>query len=360
MNSRKKKTTVRNPAHTAQVIEFNRQEAVRKNAIAKTAAATADTATLTTIFVLLAKETLKIAFEQLAKYILLPVAVLAQTLQMAFAWRHAKLNKFKGRSLVTALVETAATALIATAVIGGLVLQTAFSVVAPLLFAITFAGKTLYNFASSIYYGISSVRESDPYEKERKVKIAKECMIGGVVGAIATVAVVGVMLLGKTAMAVLGIIAGVLGTIFGIAKAVELANKNSDRPSAPPYMRVDDENDSDNDNDNDVDLSKSQTVRREEHILKELGTTASLSRSLSDTNEDQNSNNVDDTEALDNPGVTQDDTPVDPNKTDAKTPPRNDNLSLADRMFSIPEDVQSKLGAPLQPTPRNNNNGIKP
>lgn len=227
-----------------QNLTIEEQRQLRATNIVSASAATVDLSTLATIFFLLSKEMLKIAFEKMAKYILLPVAAAANIIQAVFAWRKAYLENGEGNAVRTAIVETIGAAMITTAVIGSLVASAVFAVVGPALFAAAFTMKTLFNFGNAIYNGVLAARERNPEMKTALRAKAIESTIGGVVGVIATAAVVGVMLLGKVAMTIAGIIAGVAGATLAIKKVTELANQS---PGAEVSNQVNVQNQGDRD-----------------------------------------------------------------------------------------------------------------
>lgn len=169
-----------------------------------------DSLNLATIFSLFLKDFLHQFLEQTGKYFLFPVAAAASLISATLAWRQAYLDR-KTRSIGRALVETGAALAITTVVIGSLVAASIFAAIAPVVFAAVLAAKTLYHAASAFYYFLQG-----------DYALAKANTVATFAGVLATVAVVGVMLLGKTALAVAGIAAGVVGTVYAVYNGVKL------------------------------------------------------------------------------------------------------------------------------------------
>lgn len=198
----------------------------QRAAAAGAASAGLDLSVLGSIFLLLAKETLKVLFEQSLKFILLPVAAAANLAQAIFAWRSAYLNKFEGHSTATAVIKTITAVLISAAVIGSLVASAAFTIPGPAIFVAAFAMNTLFNLGSSIYFGVKAAMENDPYKKAEFRGKAIEAGVGTVVAAVATVGIALTMLVGKTALAIMAAISGFVGGALAIKTCMDIANQN--------------------------------------------------------------------------------------------------------------------------------------
>lgn len=176
-----------------------------------------DSMTLATIFTLFLKDFLHQFLEQTGKYFLFPLAAAASLISAVLAWRQAYLDR-KTRSIGRALVETGAALAITTVVIGSLVAASIFAAIAPVVFATVLGLKTFYHAASALYYFLQG-----------DYGLAKANAVATLAGVFATVAVVGVMLLGKTALAVAGITAGVIGTVYAVYNGVKLFKAKEDK-----------------------------------------------------------------------------------------------------------------------------------
>ncbi len=117
-----------------------------------------------------------------------------------------------------AIVETAATLAIVTAVIGALVASGTFALATPIIFTAVMAGKTLFQAGSAIYYAVKAARTTDAEEKLGYKTLAKNNALGAAAGVLATAAVACVFLFGKFAVAALGIVAAVAGGALAVMK----------------------------------------------------------------------------------------------------------------------------------------------
>lgn len=210
--------------------EQDKQQAMRTVGIIHSATLVVDAIDLTAIFYMVGSEALKLIFEQITRYFMLPVAVIANMIFAGLAIRQAVINKGEGYFVLKAVTETIGAVAIATAVIGGLITASIAAFAAPAIFAATFGMKILVNIGSSIYFGVMAAKTDDPVKKFEYRKKAIENGVGAVIGTILTTAVIAVMLLAKPAMFILGIIGGAMLTAVAALKGIELLNQ---KPAAP-------------------------------------------------------------------------------------------------------------------------------
>jgi hypothetical protein len=160
---------------------------------------------------------------------MLPFAALCSIVIAVLAWRQAQLANYEGYAVAKAIVETLGAAAITIAVTGALVsallLSTAFTLAGPVIFAVTFGLKALFHAGAAIYFGIKQFMEKNAEKKTELRGKCKDAAISSIVGILGTTAIIGVMLLAKPALVYLGIVAGAIGTAFGIVKCIELVKK---------------------------------------------------------------------------------------------------------------------------------------
>ena len=210
--------------------EQEKQNAMRTAGLIHAGTHMVDAIDLTAIFYMVSTAALKVLFEQITRYFMLPIAVIANMIFAGLAIRQAVINKGDHYFVLKAVTETIGAVAIATAVIGGLITASIAAVAAPAIFAATFGMKTLVNLGSSIYFGVMAARTDDPVQKFEYRKKAIENGVGAVIGAILTAAVIAVMLLAKPAMFIFGIIGGAMLTTVAALKGIELINQ---KPAAP-------------------------------------------------------------------------------------------------------------------------------
>ena len=209
------------------------QESKRTAGIAATVVATAESIDIAGVFVMTAVESLKVIFEEIARFIMLPFAALSASLLAIFAWRQAHLSQYEGYATTKAVVETLSAIALSTAIIGGLILTATFALVSPIIFAITFGLKTLFNAGSAIYFGVQASRADDESKKEEYRTKAKDALIGTIIGVLGTTAVIAVMLLAKPVMALFGIAAMLIGAGASVIKCAELIKRNKTATTSP-------------------------------------------------------------------------------------------------------------------------------
>jgi hypothetical protein len=207
-----------------------KKDGIRKAGIINSIVLAIDRLDIALIFYMGATEALKLIFEHLARYFMLPIAAASNVIFAILAWRTAYLNDFEGHSVGKAIIETIGAIAICTAVIGAFTATAAFALAGPIIFACMFGLKTLFNAASAIYYGVKAAQTDDPVKKAEYRAKVKDSVIATIIGTLATAAVIVVLLFAKPAFAFLGIIAGAAGAAIAAMKAIELAAKPADKP----------------------------------------------------------------------------------------------------------------------------------
>jgi hypothetical protein len=199
-------------------IKSNQDLALAKNGAADAAAGFVDAVDLGTIYTMFLSPILHQFLETLGRYFLFPISLAAHVVKTILVWRQVYLDGGKTRSLVSAGIETVATAAIGVAVIGALTASAVFALATPIIFTATIAGKTLFQAASAIYYAVKAARTDDIGMKKEYRTLAINNAIGTVAGLIATAAVTLVFLLGKIAYAAIGIVGAVAGATLAVVK----------------------------------------------------------------------------------------------------------------------------------------------
>jgi hypothetical protein len=157
---------------------------------------------------------------KIGQYFLFPIFALAKCIEMGLAWRQAYIDK-KTSSLVHALVETVSAIALSTAVVGGFVAAAAFAVASSLIFSAVGLGKTIHHLGKSLFFAGAASREKNLEKKETYKTIAKRSVIAAIAGAMATVATIGVFLLGKAVLAPIGLFAAFFATVFAIHLGIQ-------------------------------------------------------------------------------------------------------------------------------------------
>ena len=187
---------------------------------------------LATIFALNSSASTIQIFEATAGKVLLPIAAITSITEAIFSWANVHRAKNKAHPIIKALIDTVAAAGIVAAVVGTLVAPFLFTLAAPILYVAIFGAKTLFNFATAIYFKVKEHREADPILKSQYHTHANNSAMGAVIGLVATAASVGVFLLGKPVLAAIGIIAGVAAAIFAGVTIFKIAKKHKAEKSA--------------------------------------------------------------------------------------------------------------------------------
>ncbi|VVC75089.1 hypothetical protein AQUSIP_03650 [Aquicella siphonis] len=203
--------------------EFNKaktQESIENNRRWSALVSFFESLDLAAIYALFLKSFLHKFLEETGKYFLFPIAAAASLITAALAWREAYLSGGKTRTLVHAGVETVAAAAITTAVVGSLVATTLFAVATPIIFTTVMAAKTVYHAGAAMYYLGKSVGKSEPEKKAKYRSMAAGNAIAAIAGVVATAAVAGVFLLGKTVVAGVGLAVGLFGAGYAVYRGV--------------------------------------------------------------------------------------------------------------------------------------------
>jgi len=193
-----------------------------------------DSLNLTTLFTLFLDEVLTRFLEETARFILFPIAGAAAVIRAGLAWRQARIDYKNGSIGAEVWVETVAALAISTAIIGGFVATAIFATVAPIIFAVTMAAKSLFNFGAACYYlGKSMVESEDEDKKQGYRDAAYAYAVGALAGTLATIAVTAVMILAKPLMAVFGIAAGFIGMVFTAYKLIKKPSPAAEYKTIP-------------------------------------------------------------------------------------------------------------------------------
>lgn len=178
----------------------------------------ADSANMTTIFTSFLIDVFSKFMEETGRFYFFPLAAAGSMIQMILAWRQDGLDQGKNGALGKALVETIGFLGITTAVVGGFVAATLFATVAPILFTATVAFKSLYHAGTACYNWYKSATTSDPNQKAIYSATARANAVGAFAGTLATLAIGLVMIAAKPICAVLGVAAGLIGTVYSLYK----------------------------------------------------------------------------------------------------------------------------------------------
>jgi len=165
------------------------------------------------------------AMEVLANFgqtLLFPFAAAGSLFSAAFALYQARKDGYQRSGVINALVETVAALALTTAVVGGFFAATLFAVLAPWIFFIVSAAKTLYLGISTGYYAVRALLTSEPHEKQKYYDLALGAAMGVAINALATVALGLVMIAGHLPLSILGIIAGSCGALYALYQGLTL------------------------------------------------------------------------------------------------------------------------------------------
>lgn len=212
------------------------REEARRLGIASASITMLDALDVSAIFFMIGNASLKVLFEEIARYIMLPFAAAGNLIVAIFSWRIAALNNYQASYVAKALVETIGALAIAAAVVGAFLFSSVFTLAGPLLFAGMFALRTLYNIASIFSHGIQYLRENDPDKKQDHLDNMRNATIATVVGLVMSTAVVGVMIFAKPVLAFVGMVGGLLGASLAMLKIIELAVRGKAKPQETPYI----------------------------------------------------------------------------------------------------------------------------
>lgn len=206
---------------------LRREKAAANTGLAHRIIHALDMLDLTGIFVMNGFDFMKLIFEHLARYIMLPVAAASTLVMSILAWVEYGLSKdkdVKGFLLGKAVTETIGAGAINAAVIGSLVSAGFF--VGPYLFAGYLGYKALFHLGAAIFFSHKAYKAHKAGDKKKYEKF-KGRMIdtwtGFVVGALATATVITVVIFLQSAFWVMGAVAVGIGaaiTIFKIAQNI--------------------------------------------------------------------------------------------------------------------------------------------
>lgn len=253
------------------------QEELRRMSIASSVVLAFDLFDLTGIFFMNGSTTfLKMLFEQITRYFMLPIAAASAIIISILTWRQAHLNHYQGHTVAKAVFETICAAALTTAVIGTFAVTALFAMAGPVMIAAAFGAKALFNLGSALYFGIQAARTSDPVKKYEFRKQAAESAIGAIVGIGTTAAVIAVMLLAKPVLAIIGIMAGAFGCAAAIIKCVDLTNPK-------PGQKVEAEKKDDSSLTNNAGMAKTLNVTRTEKNSADVNTVSPERDSINNT-----------------------------------------------------------------------------
>lgn len=183
---------------------------------------TVESIELTALFILFLEETMHRFLENIGHTFMYPLTAGTALIRAILAWRQARIDNGNNGTMAHAIVEILGALAITTAVLGSFVATTVFASISPIIFATIMAAKTLFHAGSALYYWYLSSTANNDEDKRKYKTAARSEGIGALAGALATLAVGLVMLASKPIYAILGITAGVIGTVFCIYKAVKL------------------------------------------------------------------------------------------------------------------------------------------
>lgn len=194
-------------------LEANRQRAIRTNNKIGAAIGVIDFLDLVVIFAFFIKEYWHELLEKTGRFILFPIAAVATSLQAFLAWRLVSLEERpKAGSVIKAIVETLVALAVAVAVGGGL--AGLLAIAAPIIFALTFGSKTLFQAGSAIYNFGKAKAAANPEDEARFKMRGINFSVGTLVGSLAVTSIILVMLLGMHEFAALGMTAAGIGATF--------------------------------------------------------------------------------------------------------------------------------------------------
>lgn len=193
--------------------QVNNAASLSLNEKIATSAAILDMLDLTVIFVFFVKQYWHELLEKTGRFVLFPTAALLTGAQAFLAWRQVKLEDgWKSGSIVRAIVDTLG-AIAVNFAVGGALLGL-LTIAAPIIFAVTFGLKTLYQGAAAYHNLRKSFATSDPDDTERFRNRAINFAMGTLIGILATAAIITVMIFELNDFAAFGIAAGVIGASY--------------------------------------------------------------------------------------------------------------------------------------------------
>jgi hypothetical protein len=212
-----------------------------------------DSANIGAIFGLFLADVGRQFLENIGHYFMFPFAAAAALLRTYFAWKDRQLNEGKNGTTRKLALEVVSALAITTAVVGSFFWSTISTLISPIIFTAVLGAKTLFHGGSAVYYSWKAhkanrvakalgedgdqIQVSDALaEANRCRQFAKAHAVGFVAGALATTAVVLVMIIAKpiliTAGAVAGVVSGAIGALFAAVTYCTLR-----KPKRPENMR---------------------------------------------------------------------------------------------------------------------------
>lgn len=215
-----------------------------------------DSANLITMFVFYLKDAWLVLLQETARFILFPVSASITMVQMILAWRKAKLEN-SSDAWVHAGVEIVVGLGLITAMVGSLIAAPIFAAVAPFIFTVLLALKTLYTIGKAFYYSYKAYEAGQQAESasevdkptwiERQKDYQTKAYQHGITAfalVLLTIAVPFVMILLKPIVPILGVIAGALGFIYGAYQLyMGCTSTDSSSPAPAPAKQAEDKKD---------------------------------------------------------------------------------------------------------------------
>lgn len=220
------------PSGADKAVQLNTNNQVAAGARFATSAGMA--ATYTNLYAAFYSKPAMNFFDGIGQYIFFPVTLMAGIVQAICSWHYAHVdrkksnNKMKPRHVVTAILDTIASAAFIAATVGIMVSYALFSLATPAVFMTMIGGRALFNAGSAFYWLYKSKKEDDPVRKEKLVSRAKDCGKNAFFGLVAFTATTCVFMMGYFFMAPIGIALnaffltlGIVGIVKGIKEARE-------------------------------------------------------------------------------------------------------------------------------------------
>ncbi len=215
--------------------EAQRQQAIHDNGQVQSAIAAAECGNRATMFFMLLSSKLTIIYAEFLRFYVMGIGAVAANLNAIFCWRQAYLNHFEPYSLAKAIFETVCALATTAATIGVLAFAAMFGVISPAIAAGVLGCKTVFNTIAAIVFGAQAYRCQDPVQKAALRIKARDSALFAVACALATAAVVAVLIFAKPIAAILGIMAGVLGVAITVYKIMELDSAQQADTATPDH-----------------------------------------------------------------------------------------------------------------------------
>ncbi len=164
--------------------------------------------------------------QSLVRYLFLPVNVLTSILTASFSWRRAYLNGFKPHGLAKAILETLTACAMVAAMIGAIVANMIFSVVAPAISAATICAKALFNLGSAIHFGLNAHHALNDTDRTYWRDKAKNAILEGLVGLIIVAALTVLIVFASPAVKLAAQVIGIIGSAAACGIALKKIHDN--------------------------------------------------------------------------------------------------------------------------------------